>query len=95
MTDEIRNLVIWFSFAVGVLGFFLSIIFYPISAKHVSREKLMAVEDLSKLFHGIPDKQVLSDQGLKYYRIASWGTKLFFVMGILAALVAAVWGPAS
>jgi hypothetical protein len=63
---------------IMLIGFFVAFFIQNKLHKYVSREKLLEVEDVTKLWkNSIPPKEVLNDKGLKLYRYFNIGIVVF------------------
>jgi hypothetical protein len=59
--------------------------------KYISKEKISALEDISILAHGpMPPKEVLSNQGLKYYQGFQVGMA-FFVCSLIILVILSIF----
>ena len=57
--------------------------------KYVSRDKLLEVEDVTKLWeHSIPPREILTEDGLRLYRYFTTCFRIFVGCAILLAVVA-------
>jgi hypothetical protein len=63
---------------IGLCGFAIAFIFQFQIYKHVSKEKVRAIEDPKELWKNtIPPKSVLSEKGLKLYKLVMAGIYTF------------------
>ncbi len=67
-------------FAIVVASFLLGVIFENRLKQQISRERVHAVEDVSRLWRfGVPPRKVLNKQGLRLYRLMKVSATIFFI----------------
>ena len=79
-------------FAIVAAAFLLGVIFENRLKQQISRERVNAVNDVSRLWQfGVPPKKVLNVQGLRRYRYMRTAAIIFFI-GIGIVFFGAIFG---
>ncbi len=77
----------WIILAAALGGFVYGFYCQTMARRHISKKKLVRLEDPSILATGpMPPKQILSEEGLKYHRGFMIGMGLFAV-GIITLII--------
>lgn len=83
MTNVINISLITLSLFGFVIGFYSQVQ----ARKHISKEKISKLEDMSILASGpMPPKEILSETGLKYHKGFNIGATIFVVSIVLLML---------
>jgi hypothetical protein len=78
---------------IGLAGFAYAFYCQTKVRRHISREKVAKLEDVSILATGpMPPKEIISDEGLKYHRGFRIGSAMFVVSLILLMALSQVSG---
>ena len=79
-------------FAILAASILLGVFFENRLMQQISRERVHAVEDVSRLWQfGVPPKKVLNEQGLRLYRYMRTAATIFFI-GIGIVFCEAIFG---
>lgn len=74
--------------AIAISGWIYSFYCQFQARKHISKDKVDQLKDLSKLANGpMPCKEILSEEGLKYYRGFCIGGGIFIGCILLMTLI--------
>ncbi|MBN2515461.1 MAG: hypothetical protein JXC33_05440 [Deltaproteobacteria bacterium] len=73
---------------IGLSGFACSFLYFIMIRRHIAKEKLTILKDPSVIFQiPLPAKQVLSNEGVKYYYGFHIGMGLFIICLLLLILI--------